>query len=132
MTRPPKPTSLTDGVEIPDLLRVDGGEHPLLRRVLFSIGAAVCLVLGIVGWLVPVVTGVPFYVLGAVLLAKAVPSFGHWLNAKERGWSLRHRLWLRPRLAARLRHERQEREERERAAAAAGGDGAQSSSGEAA
>ena len=129
MTRSPKPTSLTEGVEIPDLLRVDGGEHPLLRRVLFSIGAAVCLVLGIVGWLVPVVTGVPFYVLGAVLLAKAVPSFGHWLNAKERGWPLRYRLWLRPRLAARRRHERQEQE---RTAAAAQGDGAQSSSGEAA
>lgn len=108
MTTDTKPTSVTDGVEIPDLLTVDGGEHPLLRRVLFGLGALVCLVLGVVGWLVPVITGVPFYVLGAVLLTKAVPAFGHWINQRERRLDLRYRLWLRPKLRARVKREREQ------------------------
>jgi hypothetical protein len=98
-----RPTSVTEGVTIPDLLGDPHGEHPMLRRVLWGLGAAGCFVLGVVGWLVPIITGIPFYMLGIVLAAKAVPPFGHWINRKERSWTLKWRLLLRPRLRKRLK-----------------------------
>jgi len=36
--------------------------------------------LGIVGWLMPVVTGIPFYIVGLVLLAKASGRTVKWIN----------------------------------------------------
>lgn len=89
--------------ELPDLLACDGGKHPPLKRVLLVLGAVVCLVLGVVGWLVPVITGVPFYLAGLVLLAKAIPAVGRWINARERRLPRRYRLWLRPRMLAEQR-----------------------------
>ena len=54
---------------LPDLIKVDGRDrHPLHRAALFT-GAIVFFVLGVVGWLLPVITGVPFYVVAILLLA---------------------------------------------------------------
>jgi hypothetical protein len=69
---------------IPDLLRTDRKPAPLWRRGLYLLGAALAFVAGIVGWLVPVVTGIPFWIAGIVLLAVAVPKTAHVLNALER------------------------------------------------
>ena len=46
--------------------------------------AAGCIVLGIVGWLVPVVTGLPFYAAALVLLAVASERVRGWINRLER------------------------------------------------
>ncbi|MFT7463284.1 MAG: hypothetical protein ACI9EF_001628 [Pseudohongiellaceae bacterium] len=93
-----RPTSVTDGITIPDLLAMPQGEHSLARRALWWLGAAGCFILGIVGWLVPVITGIPFYILGAVMLSKASPAVGWRINSWERGWTLKWRLMLRPTL----------------------------------
>lgn len=102
-----RPASVTEGVSIPDLLSEPGGERPMMRRILWGLGAVGCFVLGVVGWLVPIVTGIPFYLLGLVLLSKAVPSFGRWINRKERTWKLKWRLLLRPALRKQVDAERQ-------------------------
>ena len=56
---------------LPDLLREQDGRHPFWLRVVFLGAALVCLVLGVVGWLIPVITGIPFYAAGLVFLGLA-------------------------------------------------------------
>ena len=67
-----------------DLLELDGAKRPLWARVLYLAGAGVFFVLGIVGWLVPVVTGIPFYAAALVLLAMSSDRARAWINRAER------------------------------------------------
>jgi uncharacterized membrane protein YbaN (DUF454 family) len=60
-------------------------------------------VLGILGWLVPIVTGIPFYIVGLGLLGLASRRVRHWINAAERHLPRRVRLLLRPRARRRER-----------------------------
>lgn len=90
-------------LSLPDLFPTDGHRHGAVRRIALVSGGVLCLLLGVVGWIVPVVTGVPFYVLGLVLLASAVPAIGHRLNAWERRLPPRLRRLLRPRTLRRAR-----------------------------
>lgn len=69
--------------DLPDLLPVHH-PRPLWLRLLFLFGAFVCFALGIVGWLVPVVTGIPFYAAALILLAVASDRARGWVNALER------------------------------------------------
>jgi hypothetical protein len=57
---------------------------PLWKRVLCVIGAVILFALGIVGWLIPVVTGIPFYALGLVLLGISSQRVREWINHAER------------------------------------------------
>jgi hypothetical protein len=70
--------------DLPDLLPVYRHPRPLWLRLLFVIGALVCFALGVLGWLIPVVTGIPFYVAAIVLLAMASERARGWVNALER------------------------------------------------
>ena len=69
--------------DLPDLLPVHRA-RPFWVRLLCFCGALVCFVLGVVGWLIPVVTGIPFYVAAIVLLAVASDRTRGWVNALER------------------------------------------------
>jgi hypothetical protein len=85
--------------EVSDLLPIHRHSRPLWLRLLCFVGAIICLVMGVVGWLIPVVTGIPFYAAAVVLLAVASDRTREWVNALERRLphdtriSLRH--WLR-------------------------------------
>ena len=81
---------------LPDLLHLKAEPPAPWKRVLLALGGVVCLVLGVVGWLVPIITGIPFYVLGLVLFGMASPAVGQRINAWERRLPRRQRLWLRP------------------------------------
>jgi hypothetical protein len=70
--------------ELPDLLRPRTRKPPLWLRVVYVVGALACFVLGVLGWLVPVVTGIPFYVAGLVLLGLASERARGWINRSER------------------------------------------------
>lgn len=91
----------------PDLLLEPGHHRPLWLRVIFAAGAVLFFLLGVVGWLIPVLTGVPFYVAGLVLLALASDRAREWINRLERmvprrmRWGLRRGLDKIP--SARLR-----------------------------
>jgi uncharacterized membrane protein YbaN (DUF454 family) len=67
-------------------------------RVLCFLGGVLFLVLGVVGWLIPVVTGLPFYAVALVLFAMASDRARFWVNALERrlphGARLSIRSWL--------------------------------------
>ncbi|MGH7332389.1 MAG: hypothetical protein ACREKS_06495 [Candidatus Rokuibacteriota bacterium] len=67
--------------------------------MLCFVGALVFLGLGVLGWLVPVVTGIPFYAVAIVLLAVASDRTRERLNALERRLPHDTRVAMRRRLA---------------------------------
>jgi hypothetical protein len=69
---------------LPDLLREPDGRHPFWLRIVFLAAAAVCLAAGVIGWLIPVVTGIPFYAAGLVLLGLASDRTRRGINRLER------------------------------------------------
>jgi hypothetical protein len=81
--------------KLPDLLKRKRRRLPVWRRVLYLAGAVLAFAAGIVGWLLPVVTGIPFLVLGAVLLALTSQRMVGWVNAWERRLPERWRRTLR-------------------------------------
>jgi Flp pilus assembly protein TadB len=70
--------------ELPDLLAGDRPRGSVVVRLALVGAAAACFVLGVVFWLVPIVTGIPFYVLGLVLLAAASSRARRLVNRLER------------------------------------------------
>ncbi|MBL8801504.1 MAG: hypothetical protein JNN27_05895 [Planctomycetes bacterium] len=77
------------------LFEADEAPRPLWKRALLLGGAALFMVLGVIGWLVPVVTGIPFYVVGFALLGAASPRTIHALNRLEARLPQRWRVALR-------------------------------------
>jgi len=84
--------------ELPDLL------PPLVKRPLWVrascvAGALLCFALGVVGWLIPVVTGLPFYAIGLLLLGMASSRVARWINRLDRrlprGVRIQLRKWTR-------------------------------------
>ena len=69
---------------LPDLLRAQDGRHPFWLRIVFLAAALVCLALGVVGWLIPVMTGIPFYAAGLVFLGLASDRTRRFINRMER------------------------------------------------
>ena len=93
MTPPAEP-------ELPPLLTINAAPRPLVTRVALLFGAAVFFGLGIVGWLLPVVTGIPFYIVAFAMLGAASRRSARVLNRAERHLPYRWRVALR-RLTAR-------------------------------
>lgn len=87
--------------ELPDLIQQDGVRPGMVKRVALLAAALVFVVLGIVGWLLPIVTGIPFYILALVCAGMASRRVAGWVNRHERRLPLRWRLLLRPRLRRR-------------------------------
>ena len=71
------------GTSFPPLLRIRKTRKSLLSRVLLVGAAILCFIAGILGWLLPVITGIPFYVLGLILLGMASSSVRDWINRSE-------------------------------------------------
>ena len=88
--------------ELPDLLPTLV-KRPLWVRALCVAGAVVCFVLGVIGWLIPLVTGLPFYAAGLLLLGMASSRVAQWVNRMDRrlpfGVRVKLRKWTRRRPA---------------------------------
>jgi hypothetical protein len=95
--RPASAPPLEPVVELPDLIRTDGPRRGAVVRVALLVAGAVFFVLGIVGWLVPVVTGIPFYILSAICLGMASRRIARWVNKHERRLPYKFRRLLRKR-----------------------------------
>jgi hypothetical protein len=90
---------VTPDEDPPDLLREQKHHRAFWVRVLCFAGAGIFFVLGIVGWLVPVMTGIPFYVAGLALLALASDGARRLINRLERRLPRRLRCAVRHGLA---------------------------------
>lgn len=87
--------------ELPDLLPEDGPQRGMAVRLVLLAAALVLFALGVAFWIMPVLTGVPFWILGFVLLGMASRRCARWINRQERRLPRRARLVLRPRRAQR-------------------------------
>lgn len=96
---------MTDAEPHDDLI-ADQPDRPAWKRVLLISGGVLFLLLGIVGWLIPVVTGIPFYVVGLLMLGFGSKRCAVWVNALDRRLPSRWRHLLR-------RHGRRHRSRRE-------------------
>ncbi len=85
---PPSPPELPD--LLPPLVK-----RPVWVRALCIAGALVCFVLGVIGWLIPIVTGLPFYAIGLLLLGMASSRVAGWINRLDRRLPLAVRVALR-------------------------------------
>lgn len=83
---------------LPDLVRVEPRERSPVARIGLLVLALLLFVLAIVGWLVPVVTGIPFWIAGFLVLAMASRRAARWINRTEAKLPRRLRLLLRPKL----------------------------------
>jgi hypothetical protein len=83
------------GSELPDLFRDPPGGTPPHKIVRGIIIASIWFALGVVGWLVPFVTGIPFYIAGVVALALISRRVRRWINRWDRNRSLKTRLRIR-------------------------------------
>jgi len=81
--------------EYPPLIKLRGTRQPVWKRVLLVGGAVLCFVVGVLGWLVPVITGIPFYIMGLILLGMASPRVIEWVNHAEARLSPKWRKRLR-------------------------------------
>ncbi len=86
---------------LPDLLERHARPRPLWLRALCVVGAVFFFLLGLVGWLVPLVTGIPFYVLSLILLGMASDRVREWINRMERKLPEQWRVALRRALGKR-------------------------------
>lgn len=81
--------------ELAPLLEPREKPLPQWKRLLYFLGGIVCVLLGIAGWLVPVVTGIPFYIAGAILLGLSSSKARRIINKLDRKLPLRFRKKLR-------------------------------------
>ena len=81
--------------DLPDLFGPGEQTRPAWLRVLCLAGAGFFFVLGLIGWLIPLVSGIPFYVLGLVLLGMGSDRARAWINRTERKLPGRWRVALR-------------------------------------
>jgi hypothetical protein len=84
---------------LPDLLREHEGRRPLWRRLVYLLAALVCVAAGIAGWLIPVMTGLPFYAAALVFLGLASDRVRRGINRLERRLAESSRQKLRRMLA---------------------------------
>ena len=75
---------MTSRPPLPDLLRDQDGRHPFWLRIVFLLLALVCFAAGVVGWLLPVVTGIPFYAAALIFLGLASDRTRRFINRMER------------------------------------------------
>ena len=97
----------TPAWEPPDLLEPHRTKRPAWVRILCFVGAGVFFLLGVLGWLIPLVSGIPFYIVALVLLGMASDRVLAWINRLERklpvGWRRALRRGLRKIPSERIR-----------------------------
>jgi len=90
---------MTSEPPLPDLFREQDRRHPYWLRVVLLAAALICFAAGVVGWLLPVVTGVPFYAAGLVFLGLVSERVRRGINRAERRLAERTRRKIRAGLA---------------------------------
>lgn len=104
-TNDERPTS-AESRALPPLFWSDSRRRPTWKKVLLLGGAAVFLALGVIGWLIPVVTGIPFYIIGFAMLGAGSRRATALLNRLEERLPHRWRVGLR-RMVERVQERRQ-------------------------
>ncbi|MHC4845838.1 MAG: hypothetical protein ACYTCU_06725 [Planctomycetota bacterium] len=108
-----RPADASAPRELAPLLPEGPRSHSTITRVGLLAASAVLFALGVVFWLIPVATGIPFYVLSVITLSMASRRAARFLNRGERRLPYRFRRWMRLLLRHRERKKRHERRTRD-------------------
>jgi len=92
-------TAWGESTPLADLLQPHTTARSRWLRACCLAGAGVFFLLGLLGWLIPLVTGIPFYVVALLLLGAASDRARRWINKTERRLPDDWRLALRRALA---------------------------------
>jgi hypothetical protein len=82
-------------VSLPDLIATDGPRPGVIKRTALFALAFVFFVLGVIFWLLPIATGVPFYIASLATLGIASRRVARWINRQETRLPLRWRFRIR-------------------------------------
>ncbi len=93
--------------ELPALISIQELNYSRLRRTIALLSGLSCIVLGIVGWVLPFVPGVPLLVFGIALCCYAIPSLAKRVNCIDERLPLSIRLWFRPKFRRQTREQQQ-------------------------
>jgi len=100
------------GKALEPLLPEGPRSHSTITRVGLFAASGVLFLLGVIFWLIPVATGIPFYILAVITLSMASSRAARLLNRGERRLPYRFRRWMRLMLRHRERKKRHERRAR--------------------
>jgi hypothetical protein len=106
------PSDPTPSTRLAPLLPEGPRSHSTITRIGLLVASGVLILLGVVFWLVPVVTGLPFYLAAVVTLSMASSRAARWMNRCEQHLPYRFRRWLRLVLRRRERKGRRDRRKR--------------------
>ncbi len=96
MTDPSQPPTANEDGPLPALISEPGHERGVVARAALLVAALALFALGVVGWLIPVMTGIPFWIMGFLVLGMASRRAARWINRQEGRLPRRMRLLLRP------------------------------------
>ncbi|KAA3607873.1 MAG: hypothetical protein DWQ01_12355 [Planctomycetota bacterium] len=80
---------------LPPLLDPEVGLRHPVAKILAVVAGLFCLVFGLIGWVIPILTGIPFYLLGLALLGWGSRRLRLRINAWETRLPHRARVALR-------------------------------------
>lgn len=81
--KPESPSERSARKDFSPLLPPLTRKQPVWKRAFYLGGALLLFLIGILGWLIPVVTGIPFYVAGLILLGMGSQRVRDWINQLE-------------------------------------------------
>lgn len=89
---------------LPDLIETGGPQRSLIHRAALLTLSLACFVLGVICWLIPVLSGIPFYVASIAFLGMSNRRVGRWINYHEARVPHRYRVRTRRLLRRPLAH----------------------------
>ena len=81
--------------EISDLIPESKGDSGFLRKCFLLLGGLVLVILGIIGWVLPFLMGIPLIVAGLAMISVVIPPLRKLLNAWEAKLPTKWRHWIR-------------------------------------
>jgi hypothetical protein len=80
---------------LPELISTCGPERSMAKRSLLIGLSVLFFVLGVVFWLIPFASGIPFYLASIVFLGMGSRRCACWINTREQRLPYKHRVRLR-------------------------------------
>lgn len=84
-----------DPNRLPELIPPPREERAGWKKVIYPLLAAVMIIGGIIGQILPIVPGIPFSIAGLVFLAFTNERARRIINRLDRKLTLKQRMWLR-------------------------------------
>ncbi len=93
--QPAQSDEIQENDDLSELIPEEKNDSGLLKKCILVIGGLGLIVLGIIGWILPVLIGVPFVIGGLAMLSVAFKPLRKWVNAWDAKLPRKWRLLIR-------------------------------------